>query len=339
MKKIALFITAAMLAVLAACGGGTSDSENPAEIRILESGGTSGESIDAGYGKPFTDATGVKLVREQPGDLGKLKAMVQANNVTIELMEIGGPGVEQARADGLIEDLDWDKINPDPMIEDAKLPYAFGFQSFALYLAAREDVKPVETWQEFWDTERQPGKRALPAYARYILPAAALADGVKPDELYPLDIDRALKSLEKIKDDVILWEAASQTPQFLDSKEAVYVATWDNVFAEDGYQVSYENGIWNISYFVVPKGSQNPELAYKLLHEMSKVENQVTAAEVVPIAGPSPEILEHLPASIISRLSTSPDLQKTQAATDRLWWAENGEEAEARWQDFKLKNF
>lgn len=334
MKRI---LAAGSVALLAALSAG--HASGPTEIRIIESGGTSGESIDIAYGRPFTEATGVKLVREQPGSLGKLKAMVKSGSVTADLMELSGPGVETARAQGLIEDLDWNLIDPEAMNEEARLPYAFGYQYFALFLASMPEAKPVTTWQEFWDTGRQPGRRAIPAYARYALPLALLADGVEPNELYPLDIDRALASIDKIKDDLILWEAASQTPQLLKSGEAVYVATWDNVFEEDGFYVNFARGIWDVAYFVMPKGAPNPELAMKLLHEMSKVENQARAAEVTPIAGPSPTIMDHIDAAIQAKLPTNPELRKTQASSDRMWWAEHGEEAERRWSEYTLKNF
>lgn len=334
MKRI---LAAGSVALLAALSAG--HASEPTEIRIIESGGTSGESIEIAYGRPFTEVTGVKLVREQPPSLGKLKAMVKSGNVTADLMELSGPGVETARAQGLLDDLDWDLIDPEDMSPEARLPYAFGYQYFALFLASMPDAKPVNSWQEFWDTERQPGRRAIPAYARYALPLALLADGVAPDELYPLDIDRALASIDRIKDDLILWEAASQTPQLLTSKEAVYVATWDNVFEEDGFFVNFAPGIWDVAYFVMPKGAPNPELAMKLLHEMSKVENQARAAEVAPIAGPSPTIMDHLDASIVAKMPTSPELRKTQASSDRMWWAEHGEEAERRWSEYTLKNF
>ena len=338
MKRILAAGSVVLLAALSA--GHASDAKSDVkEIRIIESGGTSGESIDIAYGAPFTEATGVRLVREQPPSLGKLKAMVKSGNVTADLMELSGPGVETARAQGLIEDLDWDLIDPQDMNEEARLPYAFGYQYFALFLASMPDAKPVNSWQEFWDTERQPGRRAIPAYARYALPLALLADGVKPDELYPLDIDRALASIDRIKDDLILWEAASQTPQLLKSKEAVYVATWDNVFEEDGFFVNFAPGIWDVAYFVMPKGAPNPELAMKLLHEMSKVENQARAAEITPVAGPSPTIMDHISPAIQAKMPTNPELRKTQAGSDRMWWAEHGDEAERRWSEYMLKNF
>ena len=58
--------------------------------------------------------------------------------------------------------------------------------------------KPL-SWADFWNVKDFPGKRALPDYASYALPLALLADGVKPENLYPLDVDRAFASLQKIK--------------------------------------------------------------------------------------------------------------------------------------------
>lgn len=337
-------MTAAVAVVslgLAACAGPSAGasggaSDTPESITIIDSGGSSGQSIDQAYSAPFTAATGVKVIRQSPSDLGKLQAMVQSGNVTADLVELGGPAMETAHTLGLIEDLDWKAIDPEPMVEEAKRPYAFGYQFFALYMGAREDAKPVKTWPEFWDTTRQPGKRAVPAYARYILPIALLADGVAPDQLYPLDIDRALRSVEKIKDDLVFWENAAQTPQLLKSNEVVYAATWDNVYNKDGLVVNYENGLSNMSFFVVPKGAKHPAQAMRLLHEMSKVDNQVKAASIAPAAGPSPDLMEHLSPEVIASLPSAPEYRKTQVPSDLKWWAEHGDEANKRWSEFML---
>jgi len=49
---------------------------------------------------------------------------------------------------------------------------------------------------------------------------ALLADGVAKDKLYPLDIDRAFRSLDKIKKDVaVWWTGGAQTSQMLKTGE------------------------------------------------------------------------------------------------------------------------
>jgi len=51
----------------------------------------------------------------------------------------------------------------------------------------------------FWDVKKFPGRRALRNHRSPRWEAALMADGVAPDKLYPLDVDRAFKKLEEIQ--------------------------------------------------------------------------------------------------------------------------------------------
>ena len=55
-----------------------------------------------------------------------------------------------------------------------------------------------EGWADFFDTDAFPGKRAV--WGSYVvngvLEGALLADGVAPEDLYPLDLDRAFEKLD-----------------------------------------------------------------------------------------------------------------------------------------------
>jgi len=310
------------------------------EIRILESGGPSGESIEKAYITPFTEKTGIKVVRESPTSLGKLQAMVQSKSITDILVELGSTNLMLARATDLIEPLDWDKINPDPMFPEAKMPDGFGYQYFSTIMAWPKDAKPVKTWKDFWNVKDFPGKRALPDYPAYTLPLALLADGVKPEDLYPLDIDRAFKSLEKIKDSVaVWWQAGAQAPQLLEDNEVQYAAAWSGrVVGNPKLESTYNDGLLQVSYFAVPKGADPAakEVAMGLLHEMSKAENQAVAAEIVPYTGASPEIESKLSADKLNLYPTSPDNRAVQALADPSWTAENAGKLELLWQQFKL---
>jgi putative spermidine/putrescine transport system substrate-binding protein len=58
------------------------------------------------------------------------------------------------------------------------------------------------------------------------LEQALLADGVKPSELYPLDLDRAYKSLDRVKKDVKVWiDDTGKTIELLQTKEIDYTYT------------------------------------------------------------------------------------------------------------------
>jgi putative spermidine/putrescine transport system substrate-binding protein len=128
------------------------------ELRMIEAGGLSGDSIEAGYIKPFTAETGIKVVRENPSGLGKLRAMVEAGNVTAALLELGSPELEQAKALDLVEPLDWESIEPDPIFDEAKDDYGFGYQFYSTIMAWRTDAKPLTSLHDLWNVDEFPGK-------------------------------------------------------------------------------------------------------------------------------------------------------------------------------------
>ena len=80
-----------------------------------------------------------------------------------------------------------------------------------------------KTWADLFDAEKFPGKRTFYKWsAPGVIEAALLADGVAPDKLYPLDLDRAFKKLDTIKDDIIWWIGGAQSQQLLASAEAPF---------------------------------------------------------------------------------------------------------------------
>src|SRR2546425_227843 len=58
------------------------------------------------------------------------------------------------------------------------------------------------SWPDFWDAKKFPGPRGYYNAPTYSLEFALIADGAPKDKLYPLDVPRALKSLDRIKPDV-----------------------------------------------------------------------------------------------------------------------------------------
>ena len=310
------------------------------ELRMTEAGGPSGDSIEQGYLKPFTEQSGIAVVRENPSGLGKLRAMVEAGSVTSVLLELSSPELEQAKALDLVEPLDWDAIDPMPMFEEAKDEYGYGYQYYTTLMAWRADAKAPQSWQDFWDVEAFPGKRALPDYAAYILPMALLADGVAVEELYPLDLDRAFASLEKIKDHVaVWWQAGAQAPQLLQDNEVQYAVAWSGrVAGQDGLEYTYQDGQLDIAFFVVPKGADPSQkaAAMGILYEMSVPDNQAVAADVVSYTGSSPELEPLLPQDRLDEFPTVTANKDVQFLSDARWWFENAEEVETRWQEFKL---
>jgi len=310
------------------------------EIRMIESGGLSGDSIQVGYIDPLKAKTGINVVRESPSSLGKLRALVESGQTSTTLFELGSGIVQQAKKLGLIEKLDWAAINPAAMFPEAKNEYGFGYQYFSTIMAWRKGVKEPKNFTEFFDSKAFPGKRCLPDFPHYCLPFALQATGVPIDKLFPLDVDTAFKKLNEVKKDVsVWWKAGAQPPQLMKDNEVQYSICWSGrVVGDPAFGLSFEGGKADLSYIAVVKGSkpEDKAAANKLFYEMSLAENQAKAAAVISYTGPSPDLDALLPKDKLWQYPTSKQNKAVQYFENAEWWAENGEAVNKKWEAFKL---
>jgi putative spermidine/putrescine transport system substrate-binding protein len=312
------------------------------EIRIIAAGGQSGQSVQTGYIDPFTNKTGIKVIREDTTGtpLGKLRAMVESGRIDAVMHEIGGPALAQALALNLVQPLNWAAIDPAPMFPEARHTHGMGYQYFSVVMAWRSDAKPLTSWREFWDVQRFPGKRSLPDIPYYSLPIALLADGVAPQSLYPIDLDRAFASLAKIKNHVSVWWASgAQAPQLMADNEVQYAAVYSGrVAGNPKFGSTFDQGNLAISYFVIPRGAAEDQrmAAYRLLREFSLAENQAEAAKVISYTGNSPDLDKLLPKDKLSQFPTTTENRAKQVLPNDAFWLQNAAAVEKRWQQFKL---
>ncbi|MFT4193217.1 ABC transporter substrate-binding protein [Ottowia sp.] len=310
------------------------------EIRMLEAGGDSGEAVQAAYIEPFQKKTGIRVVRENPTSLGKLKAMVASKNITTPIVLVPSSWLAQAKAENLLEPLDWAAIKPQPITAQAQDPYAIGWSYFSNVMAWRSDVKAPKTWADFWNVADFPGKRSLMDDPAAVLPVALLADGVPMDKLFPLDVDRAFRSLEKIRPHVaVWWTAGSQPPQLLQDKEVAYAMTFSGrVYGKPGISFTYNQGILDLSYFGVPKGAsaEQKAVAMQFFHELTLPENQLVAMARIPYSGASTNLDKMLTADKAPLYPTTSGNAKLQFVNDLAQWKLIAPKVEKRWQQFKL---
>jgi putative spermidine/putrescine transport system substrate-binding protein len=310
------------------------------EIRLSEGGGLNGDAIDAGYAKPFREKTGIKIVRESPNTFGKLRALVESKSTTTTMFELGTAALEQAKALGLVEKLDWDKIAPLPIFPEAKDDYGMGYQYYSTLMCWRAGVKAPKNWADFFNVKDFPGKRTLPDNPVYALPIALVASGVPIENLFPLDIDSAFRKLEEIKKDVsVWWKAGAQPPQLLRDNELQYAVSFSGrVVGQEGLEYTYNQANLNIGFIAIVKGTSaaDADAAYKFLHEMTDPMNQVVAAEIVPYSGNSPDFEKLLTKQQISTFPTTAENKKVQFFNDQAWWLKNADMVQQRWQEFAL---
>lgn len=312
------------------------------EIRIIAAGGQSGVSVQKGYIDLFTAKTGIKVIREDTTGtpLGKLRAMVESGRIDSVLHEIGGPALAQALALNLVQPLRWTAINPAAMFPEARHSHGLGYQYFSVVPAWRSDATPLTNWADFWDVQKFPGKRSLPDIPYYSLPIALLADGVSPQSLYPIDFDRAFKSLDRIKKHVsVWWGTGAQAPQLLADNEVQYAAVYSGrVAGNTKYGFTFNQGQLGIGYFVIPQGAADDQrlAAYRLLREFTLAENQAEAAKVISYTGSSPDLDKLLPKEKLAQFPTTKENRAKQVLPNDMFWFMNAAGVEKRWQQFKL---
>lgn len=339
-----VLLLSVLMIMIVGCGveedgrqGGEEDAN--VTIKLLGSGGLTEESIEDGYVKPFTEKTGHAVVQESPNTFGKIEAMMKSGQNTYDIFALdGGVTLKLAVEKGFIEELDWDKITTEPILDEAKHSHGFGFQFVSTVMAWGEDATPLNTWNDFWNVEKYPGKRALVDDPVYVLPIALLADGVSMDELFPLDVDRAFNSLEKIKPHIsVWWTTGAQPIQLLTDNEVDYSMAWSGrTYGNPDLGFTYNEGLLDVGYFAIAKGAKNKEVIYEFLKEASLAENQAVAAQIIPYTGASLDLDKHLPEDMMDELPTSEENYNKQFVNDPNFWSENNEAIQQRWQEFKL---
>ncbi len=258
-----------------------------ADVTVMSWGGAYATSQIEAYHKPFTAETGIKVISvDADNPATPVKAMVEANNVTVDIADVEYADAIRLCDEGMLEEIDVSILPPapdgTPATEDF-LPGALTdcavstivFSTVFAYDTSKFPEGP-KTMADFFDLEKFPGKRAMRKGAKANLEMALMADGVPAAEVYatletPEGVDRAVALIHNNKEDSIWWEAGAQPPQLLaDGEVAMTTAYNGRIFAAavtEGkpFQVVWDGQVYEYDLFVIPKGAPNLEEAKKFL--------------------------------------------------------------------------
>lgn len=341
-------IAVGLVALTALSGCGQVDPAHTLTVTMW--GGASQRVHIASYLRPWGEEHGIKILQDAPSDYAKLTAQVDSGNVTWGIVEVEPNFAENACKKGIITPLTpaikeaAAQANIDPRyLNDCSVPALL----YAFTIAYNTDAFPDEhprTWAEFFDTKRFPGKRGFWNYATGgMFEAALLADGVAPEDLYPLDIDRAFRKLDTIKDSIVYYDTGDEQAQLLASGEAPLVMGWNGRIdqaAADGEPIANEWGENMISYdqFTIPTGYPNTETAQKWMADyLGDVEGQAKDAEGSLFSPVNPAALDKVPHDVAVKLSTYPaNIAQSSIVIDYRYWAEHYAEVSERLSEWAL---
>jgi putative spermidine/putrescine transport system substrate-binding protein len=308
-------------------------------------GGIYQESQKVGFCDPFAKETGVTIVQDGPVDYAKLRIMVQNGNPTWDVVDVEGSFFAIGVREGLFEKIDRSVIDvstlTDEFVHDNGVGAIVWSYNLGYSLDTYNEQNRPRSWTDLFDVQKFPGRRALRDRPNPSLELALLADGVPPDQLYPLDVDRAFRKLDTIRNDTIFYATNSQAQQLLTDGEAnMVVMPHGRIFdlVKKGVNVGIE---WNQSlqaadYLVVLKGSKNVPAAMGLLNEMTKPSAQVVVAQKMAGSPVNPATFELIDEQTKPWLPTFPANQEKAIMINETYWSDNLQMLNERWTKWKL---
>jgi putative spermidine/putrescine transport system substrate-binding protein len=332
----------------AASGGAIGDACNPprqdgVELTYVSFGGAYQEAQRKAWLTPYTELTGVTFKEDENSSNATIKAQVEAGQVTWDVVDVGNDFGLDAHKD-LLEPLDYSLIPRDEVIEGFASDYRVADMTYGVVLAYNTDKTAGQVpagWADFFDTAKFPGKRGMWDYSEGgIFEVALMADGVKPTELYPLDLERATKKLDTIKNDLVFWGSGAESQELIGSGEVAMTLIWngrgwsakhtDNKPVE----MQWNQQIVTADYLVVPKGTPNKEAAMRFIAYAVCAENNAKPSEFIPYG---PINKNSKPAEANKADLSVSNADENSAYFDDEYLIEHFDEIDAAYQEWKTR--
>ena len=161
MKKLSILFAAALLAGTAFAATARAGDE----LTVVSWGGAYSESQRKAFYEPYNAAGNKVTEAEYNGEVAKIKAMVEANAITWDVIDVDTPTGVQACAEGVLETIDWNKLGLDRSkfvggdVLDCTVPNIV-YGTIIAYDTTKLSEGPTSTLDIF-DTVKFPGKRGL----------------------------------------------------------------------------------------------------------------------------------------------------------------------------------
>lgn len=318
-------------------------------LTIAVWGGPYEEAQRAAFFEPFSLATGV-TIQTQTAEIGVLRDQVEAEEVTWDVLTLPMEDVLVLARSNYLEPIDYKIVDRSALFDDITLQYGVGVAySSTVMIYPAGTTKAPQNWTDFWDvTPPAPGAAIEPAQARALrrspvgtLEFALLADGVPMDALYPLDVDRAFASLERIRSNVLIWWEESKEPiEVVASGLAGMASAW-NVRIQQfdihgSVRVQWFGGMLTADAWVVPKGAPNADIAMDFINFATRAVPTANFSRLLPYGPVNREAFALLREDRKAFLPSAPQNKAVQFTQNWNYWVENREELSRQFEDWLL---
>ncbi|MFI5957667.1 extracellular solute-binding protein [Cryptosporangium sp. NPDC051539] len=323
-------------------GGGSSDKK----LTWASTGGQFQEDEKTALQEPFTAKTGTKFTNISPAEQAQVRTMVKAKKTIWDLANMSWI-YAGAYCGELFEKLDAPELDrskfPPGTTGDCFVPTYRYANIFSYNADFYPGAKPTSI-KDFFDVKKFPGKRVVYDYPKAgLFEAALVADGVPPDQVYPLDLDRAFKKIDTIKSSLVFAPSYGAIQQMMVDKQASMVLTVTArtiVSAQSGANLVpvWDFNTTDIGVQVIPKGSPHKELAEQMLAFITEPTQAKAYAKLTGTAPARADIdLNTIGYTDKQKEFNAflPDRGKT-IEQDKQWWIANTDALTKRWTSWKV---
>lgn len=316
------------------------------QITISDVGGAIAPALRKAFYDPFEAETGIKVisVAQESNPVTQIKLLVDTESYIWDISMTTPDHVKQLMAGpDYTVPLDLD-LNPDDFVPGTVTDNWLGFSVFSINMALNTaqlpGAKPA-SWADYWDVENFPGRRGLYRSPWGTLEMALLADGVAPEALYPLDVDRAFAALDRIREHVaVWWTAGAQNTQILQSGEVDMSDCWSaRAYAafEAGAPVELVwNGLYSVDGWSIHKGTPRLEAAREFVRFCARPEQQAIYSQNVANGPSAKKAYDFIPPERAKVLPTAPDNIKGLRLMDSDYWGANYDPLAERFNEWLL---
>ena len=348
-----MFLTRRVLLATAAASGllgaaGRARAQGITQLTVADVGAAPSVAIRRAFYDPFEKETGIRVISvpHAADPVTQFKLMVDARSYIWDACMLNSEHIARLNREGqYFEPLHITPAETADFLPGMTSDIWMGFSVYAILMAWQNAHFPhggPRNWTDFWNVKRFPGRRGLCRAPAATLELALLADGVAPEALYPLDVERAFASLARLRDNVdIWWTSGAQNTLLLESDELDLSDTWSaraQMARRSGAAITLVwNGLYAADGWAIPTGCPRADIARAFVRYCMRPDRQAEYA-VYSTNGPTNRrAFDHLSPAQAALLPTSPSNFSNLSAFNAQWWGENSKAIAERFEEFLLE--
>lgn len=320
-------------------------------VMVRTPGGTYDERRIKTVYEPFRAETGIEVV-PVASSAGKLVAMFKAGRPDIDVIETGDDILWLLEDAGALLEMPYGEFkftDPNDLEPGLKRKFHAGMSPYSDVLGFNTTAyaagKEPKSWTEFWDAKAFPGPRGLADMQSGVpnLEFALLADGVPADKIYPIDVDRAFKSLSRIRPSVVkFWDSGALSAQMLADKETVLSSIWSSraqAAMDKGAPVAiqWNQNLVNLTATAITKNAGNMKAAKLFVDYTLSAPVQarwLSAAKDIPA---NKKAYGSIAKELIDPATNLPWTTSKGFIKNARWWADNRQVVSDAWSKWVIQ--